>query len=105
MKRDVIGLRVSPEVRSLIESYGTLSTAAQALMLIGAAEMGADLSVVHDDLVRLLWAGHLAPELRERIRNLLNNPLTERLTFSGSAPLEVPEPLELDPFANIGIEV
>src|SRR5262245_45682913 len=81
MKRDVMGLRASPELRALIEGYGTLSTAAQALMLIGAAEMGEDLSFVRDDLVRLLWAGELTPELRDRIRKMLNTPLTERLTF------------------------
>src|SRR5689334_5633012 len=84
MKRDVIGLRASSDMRSLIASYGTLSAAAQALMLIGAAEMGADLTSLRDDLMRLLWAGELAPELREQIRKMLNTPLTERLTIFGS---------------------
>ena len=107
MKRDVIGFRASRELRKLIEQYGAgygdLSNAAQALILIGAATLGADLDELHSDMVRLLVSGRLARPARQQIRKMLNIPLNDLLTLSEAAP--PPEALEVDPFANIGIEV
>lgn len=104
MKRDVLGLRVSPELRALIETYGNRSAASAALMLIGAAALGADLGELQVDLLRLYFSDDLTPAIRARLRTLFNIPLTQCLTFPGGAPAAI-EALEIDdPFA-VGIEV
>ena len=104
MSRDVIGLRASAELRALIESYGNLSAASQALMLIGAAALGADLSDLRPDLLRLYLSERISPSVARQLWEMLNTPLTVCLTKSGPAPGQ-PELLEFDdPFA-VGIEV
>lgn len=71
MKGSRIGLRTSQALRALIESYGDLSAASQALMLIGSAALGGNISSLAADL---LWLEQqrLSPDMKAKLRLLFN---------------------------------
>lgn len=109
MKSEFLGLRVSSELEELVRRYGPGSTAAQALILIGAAALGADLSSVLADATLLSRHRRLAPhvqrELQAQINKMLNIPLIFDPAPAGLLA-EAPELLEeFDPLLSVGIEV
>lgn len=109
MKTAFLGLRISSELEDLVRRYGPGSTAAQALILIGASALGADLRSVLADATLLSRHRRLAPqvqrELQAQINKMLNIPLIFEPAPAGLLE-DPPELLELlDPLLSVGIEV
>lgn len=109
MKTEFLGLRVSSDLAQLVKHYGPGSTAAQALILIGAATLGADLSSVLADATLFSRHRRLAPQVQRELQAQINKMLNIPLIFA-PAPAgllaDEPELLELfDPLLSVGIEV
>lgn len=107
-----LGLRLSAELRTLVEAAGEPSAAARALLLLGAHAAGYDLRPLAGDVRLVLRDRSLDNGLRNELQRVLN---TFNTFNTGPAPellldqllREPPAPLEMvdDPLAGVGFEV
>src|SRR5687768_1854063 len=67
-----LGVRVSAELRALVEAAGEPSAAARALLLLGAHAAGYDLRPLAGDVALVLRDRSLDNELRNELQRVLN---------------------------------
>lgn len=66
----MLSVRISAGLRATIRQGGELSAATRALLIIGAATSGLDLSEVYEEIAELL-GGRLRPEVRAQLLALI----------------------------------
>ena len=112
----LLPVRVSADLRGLIDQVGPVNPAVRALLLLGADAVGLDLGGLDREI-----AGLLAAELDERVQaglrqifaRLTATPPSERtplplpilVPVEGSDVLPAEADVPIDPFASIGIDV
>lgn len=105
MKQRYIGLRVSADLEQLVERYGPAATAAQALILLGAAALGTDLAPLLPDIAALAIRRQLDPTVRQALVGMINKKINNLLIIPNEDP-DPPALLDLgDPLLSVGIEV
>jgi hypothetical protein len=75
---DRIGVRTGETLRSVVLSYGELSAATRALLIIAAVELGTPVAQLDREIAAVV-GGTLQPAVRARLLALLN---------TGSTPVE-----------------
>jgi hypothetical protein len=106
----LLPVRVTPDLRQLIDQVGAVNPASRALILLGAAAAGLDLHGLEREIARLL-AADLDERVQAGLRQLLTSTTHSAValppTIHQQALLSEPpsEPAVDDPFASIGIEV
>lgn len=66
----VLGVRVSPALRALLDAAGPLNSATRALLLLGAAAAGLEIDGARAEPYRLLGAEELRPGVRAALLRL-----------------------------------
>ncbi|NJM07378.1 hypothetical protein HC891_16125 [Candidatus Gracilibacteria bacterium] len=113
----LLPVRVSANLRSVIDQAGPVNPATRALIILGAATAGWDLRGLEREIAALLSAD-LAPEVHATLRQVFAQLVTTSTERSLPDPPQIPnhqpapseeavptdEPPD-DPFATIGIDV
>jgi hypothetical protein len=110
----LLPVRVSADLRGLIDQVGPVNPAVRALLLLGADAAGLDLGGLDREIAGLL-AAPLDAEVQARLRDLFGRVTTSDLHGEPEPPLRAYEtrsaalPVEAedttDPFARVGIDV
>lgn len=110
----LLPVRVSAELRALIDQVGPVNPATRALLLLGADAVGLELRGLEREIAGLL-ATPLDSEVQARLRDLFsriavagvgNEPEPLPTAYEeplAALPVEAEEPD--DPFASVGIDV
>lgn len=83
-----IATRSSTQLRTVVESYGQLSMATRALLIIAAAELGTPVAALKAEILQL-DLGQLQDAVSMRLTKLLHNGATDGVHAS---PVGVPLP-------------
>lgn len=65
-----VSIRIAPALRDVICQGGELSAATRALLIVGAATCGLNVSEAHEEIAELL-GGRLRPEVRAQLLALI----------------------------------
>lgn len=115
------GVRVSLALKARILERGTFSPTARALILIGMAAMGDDMTALYPD-IRYLLLQPLADDLADRLMAIMqNNQAVLRVCYPRSTPVarmivpgvpstghrseQVEDDEDFDPLESLGVEV
>lgn len=112
-RNDRIGLRVPKELKSIVAAVGSESPATRALLILGAAVTGFDVSSLHAEMGKLLGEP-LSPPVRDHLFQLYSGAIPVRLVVPERQQEHLPTELqpavpvyadaEFDP-DDIGIDV
>ena len=110
MSARLLGVRVSPALRQLIDQAGPVTAATRALLILGAAAAGQDVRDLASTIHVLIDAGGLVPATIAALRRLLEPAIIPAITSDSRDDSRVIDPflanlLEEDPLTSIGIEV
>lgn len=105
---DRLGLRLSKPLRQRVDQAGDVSPVARALLILGLAASGVDISQFLDEASTAL-SGIQDPQIKAALRRVLFNTgstAVEHTRPTASEPAAVEEESTFeDPFGGIGIEV
>lgn len=103
----LLGVRVAPAIRALIDEAGSPNAATRALIILGAASAGQDVRHLAGAIHALIGSGALRDSVAEALGALLGRgAITPAITCDsrGDSRAFLEDPLA-DPLGGIGIEV
>ncbi len=104
----LLPVRVSTDLRAMIDQVGPVNPATRALLLLGADAAGLELSGLEREIAGLL-AAPLDAAVHNRLRQIFTRIPTTRAHPEAPPAAQSPCPAmsepSSDPFTNVGIEV
>lgn len=98
-----IATRSSAALRNIVLSYGQLSTATRALLIVGAVTLGTPVATLEEEILDLDLL-QLQPDTRARLLSLLNSRATS-VVHDPVPPSPVAETSRGDDLFGVGFDV